>query len=83
MEPSDIPKTATTTPFGLFEFTRMPVGLRNASQTYQRSIDEVLRGLDFCYVYVDDILVASKSRSDHIQHLQKIFFSIEAVWRPD
>ena len=73
VEPADIPKTAITTPFGLFEFTRMPFGLRNASQTFQRFIDEVLRGLDFCYAYVDDILVASSSYSEHMQHLRILF----------
>ncbi|XP_017795936.1 PREDICTED: uncharacterized protein LOC108577308 [Habropoda laboriosa] len=57
VHPDDIPKTAVTTPFGLFEYTVMPFGLRNAAQTSQRFIDEVLRGLDFCYAYLDDILV--------------------------
>ena len=73
VEPSDIPKTAITTPFGLFEFVRMPFGLRKASQTFQRFMDEVLRGLDFCYNYIDDLLVASKTADEHKQHLRIIF----------
>ncbi|BHF85239.1 hypothetical protein SprV_1002840200 [Sparganum proliferum] len=57
----DIPKTAVTTPFGLFEFLRMPFGLRNASQTFQRFLDHALRGLTFVYV------------EEHLQHLTLLF----------
>ena len=69
----DIAKTAVITPFGLFEFLRMPFGLRNAPQTFQRFIDSVTRDLDFVFVYIDDILVASKSDTEHKQHLETLF----------
>uniref|UniRef100_A0A5S6R481 RNA-directed DNA polymerase n=1 Tax=Trichuris muris TaxID=70415 RepID=A0A5S6R481_TRIMR len=69
----DIPKTAITTPFGLYEFTMMPFGLRNAAQTFQRFIDQVLRGISGCFAYVDDILVASASEQEHLQLLTKLF----------
>lgn len=69
----DIPKTAITTPFGLYEFPSMSFGLRNAAQTFQRFIDGVLRGLDFCYAYIDDILVASASDEEHREHLRILF----------
>ena len=59
MELSDVHKTAVTTPFGLFNFTRTSFGLRNSSQTFQRFIDHVTRGLDFVFVYLDDLLVTS------------------------
>ncbi|BHF85394.1 hypothetical protein SprV_1002855900 [Sparganum proliferum] len=73
VEEEDIPKTAVTTPFGLFEFLRMPFGLRNAAQSFQRFIDDILRGLSFTYVYIDDILVASSSAEEHASHLRQIF----------
>ena len=73
VEPSDIPKTAITTPFGLFEYVRMPFGLRNAAQTFQRFIDEVLRDLQFCYAYIDDILIASFTPEEHQNHLIAVF----------
>ena len=71
VEAEDVPKTAVITPFGLFEFLRMPFGLRNAAQSFQRFIDEVLRGLDFCFGYIDDLLIASATREEHIQHVRE------------
>ncbi|BHF67818.1 hypothetical protein SprV_0301084700 [Sparganum proliferum] len=71
--PEDVSKTAVTTPFGLFEFLRMPFGLRNASQTFQRFVDRVLRGLPFVYAYIDDILVASSTAEEHMEHLATVF----------
>ena len=55
MEESSIAKTAVSTPFGLFEYTRMPFGLRNASQTFQRFMNEIFSRLDFVFVYIDDV----------------------------
>ena len=72
VEPSDIPKTAITTPFGLFEFVRMPFGLRNAAQTFQRFIDKVLHGFSFCYAYIDDVLIASATPTEHLSHLRLV-----------
>lgn len=69
----DIQKTAITTPFGLFEFTNMTFGLRNAAQTFQRFIDEVLAGLPFCYGYIDDLLVFSQNEKQHREHLRELF----------
>ena len=72
VEPSDVPKTAVTTPFGLFEFLRMPFGLRNAAQTFQSFIGQMLRGLPFAYAYLDDLLMASASTEEHRAHLEQV-----------
>ena len=71
VEPSDVHKTAVTTPFGLFNFTRTPSGLRNSGQTFQHFIDHVTRGLDF--VYLDNLLVTSPDHSTHKKHLRILF----------
>lgn len=73
IEPADIPKTAIITPFGLFEFVYMTFGLCNAGQTFQRFIHEVLNGLDFVFVYIDDICIASKDLEEHSRHLRLVF----------
>lgn len=74
---SDIVKTAVITPFGLFEFLRTPFGLRNAAQTFQRFIHNVLYGLDFCFPYIDDILIASETKEVHETHLRSVFTRLQ------
>ena len=76
--PADVPKTAILTPFGLFEFLRMPFGLKNAAQAFQRLMDGILRGVDCCFVYLDDILVASRSAAEHENDLRTVFSLLAA-----
>ncbi len=73
MNEDDIQKTAITTPFGLFEFLRMTFGLRNAGNTFQRWMDRILGGLDFVFTYLDDVIVASRSDTEHLHHLHLLF----------
>ena len=65
----DIPKTAITTPFGTYTFNYSCFGLRNAGATFQRMMDGILGDLPFCAFYVDDILLFSTSREQHMEHL--------------
>jgi hypothetical protein len=68
----DVPKTAIITPFGLFEFLRMPFGLRNAGMMFQRMMDQLFFDLPCVFVYLDDLLIASKSVEDHKEHLRLV-----------
>ena len=79
MNAADIPKTAITTPFGLFEFTLMTFGMCNAGNTFQRLIDRTLSGVENASPYLDDILVFSKSEEDHRWHLQETFTRLRAA----
>ena len=76
--PEDIQKTAISASFRLFEFVRMPFGLKNAAQTFQRFMDEVMGRPDFCYTYIDDLLVASSSLAEHKIHLRRVFERLSA-----
>ena len=69
----DVIKTAVITPFGLFDFLRTLFGLKNAAQAFQRLMDTVCNGLDFVFVYLDDILVSSTSAEQHMLHLREVF----------
>ena len=60
-------------PFGLFNFNRTLFGLRNSRQTFQRFIDHVTRGLDFVFVYLDDLLVTSPDHRTHKKHFEILF----------
>jgi len=66
MNPDDVPKTAIITPFGLFEYTRMTFGMRNAGNTFQRLMDRVLADCAPAFAYLDDVLIASPSREQHL-----------------
>ena len=58
----------------LWRWTVMPFGLKNAPPTFQRAMSFALKGCeDFSAVYIDDILIFSRTRADHLKHLQRVF----------
>ena len=75
----DIPKTAFRTRYGHFEFTVMPFGLCNAPATFQRLMHTIFTPhLDhFVIIYLDDILVFSKTEADHQRHLDTVLATLQ------
>ena len=71
-------KTAFITPFGLFEFIRMPFGVQGAPATFQRMMDKLLEeSHSFANAYIDDLIIFSEEWSEYIHHLQIILGRIK------
>ena len=67
-------KTAFNTPNGHYEYLVMPFGLTNAPAVFQALVNDVLRDMlnRFVFVYLDDILIFSRSREEHVQHVRRV-----------
>ena len=75
LHPSAREKTAFVTHNGLYEFLVMPFGLTNSGASFQRLMGHILRGLEyrFALIYIDDIIIFSKSVEEHLAHLEEVF----------
>jgi hypothetical protein len=71
----DREKMAFTTPWGTFMYAKMPFGLMNVGATFQRAMDIAFIGekYQFVVIYLDDIIVFSRSDQEHCCHLRKFF----------
>ncbi|SGY81038.1 BQ5605_C009g05444 [Microbotryum silenes-dioicae] len=82
MAEEDIPKTAVITPWGLFEWTVMPMGLCNTPATHQHRVNEALGDLigNVCFVYLDDITIFADTLEEHEQRVRLV---LDALRRAD
>ncbi|SGY12772.1 BQ5605_C011g06597 [Microbotryum silenes-dioicae] len=74
MAEDDIAKTAVVTPWGLYEWTVMPMGLCNAPATHQRRVNEALGELigKVCFVYLDDITIFADTLEEHERRVRLV-----------
>lgn len=75
LDSESIPMTAFRTKYGLFEFLVLPFGLTNAPAAFMNLVNDILRPFidKFVSAYLDDILIYSKTKAEHVQHLRQVF----------
>ena len=68
-----IPKTAFTSPFGKYEYVKVPFGLAQAPAYFQELMTGVLKDLLFAMAYLDNIIIYSSTPEEHLQHIKTVF----------
>ena len=68
-----IPKTAFTSPFGKYEYIKVPFGLAQAPAYFQELMTGVLKDLPFAMAYLDDIIIYSSTPKEHLEHIRTVF----------
>ena len=71
-----ISKTAFTSPFGKYEYLKVPFGLAQAPAYFQELINKVLKDLPFAIFYLDDIIIYSTTAKEHMKHLQQVLHKL-------
>ena len=65
--------SAFVTPSGLYQYKVMPFGMKNAPATFQRMVNKLVRDIDGCEGYIDDVVIYSDNWSDHIHQIERFF----------
>ena len=73
-------KTCVTTPWGLFNFKRLAMGMKNSAQSFQRMVQDVVGDMKGVFCYLDDLLIYSKSAEEHQQTIKTLFQKLESAY---
>ena len=79
IDPRDRHKTCVTTPWGLFNFKRLAMGLRNSAQSFQRLLQDILGDMENIFFYLDDIFIYNKTQEEHLDTLEELFTRLETA----
>ena len=73
LDKPSIPKTPFNSPFGKFEYVKVPFGLAQAPAYFQELMCGILKNFNFTIVYLDDIIIFSQTPQEHLLHIRMIF----------
>ena len=79
LDHSSIPKTAFISPFGKYEYIKVPFGLAQAPTYFQELMTGILKDFHFVIAYLDDIIVFSKTLEEHLSHIKKVFDKLQSA----
>ena len=73
LDKSSIPKTAFNSPFGKYEYIKVPFGLAQTPVYFQEIMTGILKDFNFAIAYLDDIVIFSRTAEEHLSHIKKVF----------
>ena len=76
LDKSSIPKTAFNSPFGKYEYVKVPFGLAQAPSYFQELMTGILKDFEFAIAYLGDIIIFSRTAEEHLSHIKKVFEKI-------
>ena len=79
LDEESIPKTAFTSPFGKFEYVKVPFGLAQAPSYFQELMTGILKDFNFTIAYLDDIIIFSKTVEEYLDHIKQVFKKLQSA----
>ena len=79
LDKSSIPKTAFNSPFGKYEYIKVPFGLAQAPAYFQELMTGILKDFSFAIAYLDDIIIFSKTPQEHLSHICIVFEKLKTA----
>ena len=77
LDKSSIPKTAFNSPFGKYEYVKVPFRLVQDPAYLQEFMTGILKDFDFAIAYLDDIIIFSRTAEDHLSHIKQVFAKLQ------
>ena len=79
LDKPSIPKTAFNSPFGKYEYVKVPFGLAEAPAYFQELMTHILKDFNFAKAYLDNIIIFSKTPQEHLSHIRLVFKKLESA----
>ena len=77
LDKSSIPKTVLNSPFSKYEYVKVTFGLAQAPAYFQEIMTGILKDFNFTNVYLDDIIICSRTAEEHLSHIRKVFEKLQ------